>query len=360
MFSRFTLAACVVAACACSAPEPPRPSLQDAPTHLRYTAALSEFGLDKVALGQDWLAEAERALTSPIEAKTPFVESGVFPADRPTAVGYKLDLVRGRRLAIDLTFESNEPGRLFVDLFEIQEGRPPRRVGGAEPGELSFEHDVRATGTYVLRLQPELLRFGRYTISPRTLASYIFPIPDRSLNAVQSGFGAPRDGGARDHHGIDIFAPRGTPVVAIADGIVSTDETPRGGRVIWLRDRRLGRNLYYAHLHDWAVEAGASVRAGDVIGYVGNTGNARTTPPHLHFGIYERGPTDPAPFLWRDDPAPRPLTGSLDPLGLRLTDNSRVLALERAGYRVLRPDGSLETMSSAALNGEPGLETRRQ
>ncbi len=334
---------------ACGAPEPPRPSLQDAPTHERYTAALSEFGLDKVALGQDWLAAAGRALSEPFEAKTPFSESGFFPGDRPTAVGYRLELIRGRRLAIDLTFESNEPGRLFVDLFELREGRPPRRVGGAEPGALSFEYDVRWSGPHVLRLQPELLRYGRYTITPRTLASFIFPIPGRSLNAVQSGFGAPRDGGARDHHGIDIFAPRGTPVVAIAEGYVRVDETPRGGRVIWLREARLGRNLYYAHLHDWAVEGGAYVRPGDVIGYVGNTGNARTTPPHLHFGIYDRGPTDPAPFLWRDDPSPARISVSLDPLGQWLPDQARVMTARRTDYRVLRPDGTFALLAPRDL-----------
>lgn len=350
MFSRLSgvLTAAAVVAVGCGQPEPPRPSLQDAPTHERYTSALSEFGLDKVALGQDWLSEATRALSEPLTITSPYVESGFFPGDRPTAVGYQLELVRGRRLSIDLTFESAEAGRLFVDLFEVREGRPPRRVGGAAPDQLSFEYDVRWTGPHVLRLQPELLRFGKYTVTQRTLATFIFPIPDRSLNAVQSGFGAPRDGGARDHHGIDIFAPRGTPVIAIADGTVRTDETPRGGRVIWLRESRLGRNLYYAHLHDWAVTDGTVVRSGDVIGYVGNTGNARTTPPHLHFGIYERGPTDPAPFLWRDDPRPPRLTLSLDPLGTWV-DRARVMAVQRGQYRLLLEDGTYALVSARDL-----------
>lgn len=349
MFRDQIVALAAACACACSSPPLPRPSLQDAPTHERYTSALSEFGLDKVALGQDWLTAASRALTEPFQAKTPFIESGFFPGDHPTAVGYRLDLVRGRRLAIDLTFESNEPGRLFVDLFELRDDRPPRRVGGAEPGALSFEHDVRWTGPYVLRLQPELLRFGKYTITQRTLASFIFPLPGRSITAVSSGFGDPRDGGARDHHGIDIFAPRGTPVVAIADGYVQVDETPRGGRVIWLRESRLGRNLYYAHLDGWAVRQGDFVRAGDVIGYVGNTGNARTTPPHLHFGIYERGPTDPAPFLWRDDPLPARIAVSLDLIGQRLPDATRIMAARRTDYRVLRPDGSFAFVAPKQL-----------
>ena len=360
--------ACVGAAMAmvaCSAPPPPRPSLQDAPTHERYTAALSEFGLDRVALGQDWLAAAALALSQPLATTTPFAEEGHLSPERPTAVGYRIDLTRGRRLAIDVAYTTPEPGRLFVELFERRAGQPPRRVGGAEPGQTSFEYDVRWTGPHVLRLQPELLRGGRYSISQRTLASYIFPLKDRSIAAVTSGFGAPRDGGARDHHGIDIFAPRGTPVIAITDGVVRADETPRGGRVIWLRDGRVGRNLYYAHLHDWAVESGTAVRVGDVIGYVGNTGNARTTPPHLHFGIYDRGPSDPAPYLYRDDPVPPRVTAPLDLLGdwMRVARPSarlrpvhalatgdlrplprdvevRVVAARRGDYRVWLRDGT--------------------
>jgi hypothetical protein len=255
---------------------------------------------------------------------------------------------------------------------------------------------VRRTGAHVLRLQPELLRGGRYSISMRTLASYQFPLKDRSLGGVSSGFGDPRDGGARDHHGIDIFAPRGTPVLAGAEGVVRVDETPVGGRVIWLRDARAGRNLYYAHLHDWAVTSGARVRAGDVIGYVGNTGNARTTPPHLHFGIYDRGPSDPAPYLYRDDPAPPPVTAPVEPLGdwmrvarasvrlrpvhappvtgpaLTRNEEVRVMAARRGDYRVWLRDGTagllrpqdlrtLDPPSPPATAGQvlgPGTEDR--
>jgi murein DD-endopeptidase MepM/ murein hydrolase activator NlpD len=346
IFTWIVCAAIVLTTVACGTPLAPRPSLKDAPTHERYTAALSEFGLDNVALGRDWLAAASLALTQPIAASTPFAETGHLTAERPIAVGYRIDLARGRRLAIDVVFDTPEPGRLFVDLFELREGQSPRRVGGAEPGATSFEHDVRWSGPHVLRLQPELLRGGRYSISQRTLASYIFPLRERSLSGVSSGFGAPRDAGARDHHGIDIFAPRGTPVIAIADGTARTDETPRGGRVIWLHDPRRGRNLYYAHLHDWAVESGAQVRAGDVIGYVGNTGNAKTTPPHLHFGIYERGPADPAPYLNRDDPAPARVTAPVEPLGdwMRVKSTNaevRVMAARRGEYRVRFKDGAV-------------------
>jgi SH3-like domain-containing protein len=114
---------------------------------------------------------------------------------------------------------------------------------------------------------------------------------------IGSGFGDARDGGRRSHHGIDIFAPRGTPVVAAAPGTVHrVEETPVGGKVVWMRDT-LGNRLYYAHLDSQHVSAGTEVEMGDTLGFVGNTGNARTTPPHLHFGVYSRGPVDPYWFV---------------------------------------------------------------
>jgi hypothetical protein len=125
-----------------------------------------------------------------------------------------------------------------------------------------------------------------------------FPVAGRSIADVGSIFGDPRDGGARDHHGIDIFAPRGTPVVAATAGTVSrVEETSRGGRVVWLRDARRSQSIYYAHLDSQVVTNGERVEPGDTLGLVGNTGNARTTPPHLHFGVYSRGPQDPVPFV---------------------------------------------------------------
>jgi len=99
---------------------------------------------------------------------------------------------------------------------------------------------------------------------------------------------------------VDIFAPRGTPVIAAAEGYVSrVDTTAVGGRVIWLRDNQRNASLYYAHLQEILIRDDARVRPGDTIGLVGNTGNARTTPPHLHFGVYLRGegPFDPWDFL---------------------------------------------------------------
>jgi hypothetical protein len=121
--------------------------------------------------------------------------------------------------------------------------------------------------------------------------------------------------------------------VAARDGIVrSTRPNRLGGNVVWLRDD-LGRGLYYAHLERHAVRRGQAVRAGDTIGFVGNSGNARTTPPHLHFGVYQRGSFDPYPALRPLAGGPQPFLGAADMIGAAVRAN-------RAGTRVVdRPDG---------------------
>lgn len=94
----------------------------------------------------------------------------------------------------------------------------------------------------------------------------------------------------RKHEGIDIFAPRGTPVQSATEGIVMrVGENRLGGQVVWVLGPG-GQRHYYAHLDRFSdVRTGMRVEAGRVLGYVGNTGNAITTPPHLHYGIYETG-----------------------------------------------------------------------
>ena len=93
------------------------------------------------------------------------------------------------------------------------------------------------------------------------------------------------------HHGEDIFAPLGAPLLAVADGtIFSVGWNDRGGYRLWLRDRQ-GNQFYYAHLSAFSPLAvdGNEVKAGDVIGFVGNTGDAQSTPYHLHFEIHPVG-----------------------------------------------------------------------
>lgn len=101
---------------------------------------------------------------------------------------------------------------------------------------------------------------------------------------------------------VDLFAPDGTPVLACVDGFAYVQGwLDKGGWTVWLEGDN-GLDFYYAHLR--AERIGGRVKAGDVIGYVSNTGNAATTPPHLHLAIMTRG-TEPiggggnvAPWEW--------------------------------------------------------------
>lgn len=129
-------------------------------------------------------------------------------------------------------------------------------------------------------------------------ASKVFPVAGKS-SIIGSFWGAVRDGGKRKHEGIDIFAKKGTPVVAIAEGVVlDVGNTPRGGKTVWLRSLNDDFAYYYAHLDKQLVQPGQYVKKGDRLGTVGNTGNAKLTPPHLHFGIYTySGAVNPLPIV---------------------------------------------------------------
>jgi murein DD-endopeptidase MepM/ murein hydrolase activator NlpD len=132
-----------------------------------------------------------------------------------------------------------------------------------------------------------------------TGSDYVFPVHGDGYGYIDD-YGAPR-AGTGWHHGIDIFAPIGTPLVAVADGVVSkVGVNALGGNRLWLTDEA-GNAYYYAHLSAYSPRAvnGARVRAGEVLGFVGNTGQAITTPPHLHFEIHPGGldSINPYPYL---------------------------------------------------------------
>lgn len=135
------------------------------------------------------------------------------------------------------------------------------------------------------------------------------PVPVDGVTArrIADTFGAPR-GRDRTHAGIDIFARRGTPVRSVGDGVVvDVREGGLGGRQVWVLGPARER-YYYAHLEGWrdGLVRGELVTAGTVLGYVGDSGNAKGTPPHLHWGIYGAdGAYDPLPLLRAWTPAPR-------------------------------------------------------
>ncbi|MEO5984391.1 MAG: M23 family metallopeptidase [Ferruginibacter sp.] len=125
-----------------------------------------------------------------------------------------------------------------------------------------------------------------------------FPVAGTQSN-VGSVWGDERDGGRRKHEGIDIFAAKGTAVVAISDGVIKfAGNDDIGGRTVTLQPDDYEWEAYYAHLDVQYVSTGERVKKGQLLGTVGNSGNAQTTPAHLHFGIYtDNGAVDPLPYV---------------------------------------------------------------
>lgn len=175
---------------------------------------------------------------------------------------------------------------------------PPITVAPASPVAPSAP---AAPPAAPVRPTPHLLPGTPPTTTPVTsgVQGNVFPVV--GTFAYSDDYGAPR-AGTGWHHGTDVFAPTATPVVAVADGRLSkVGWNTLGGNRLWLTDAG-GTAYYYAHLSAYsstAVEGGV-VRAGEVIGYVGNTGQAATTPPHLHFEIHPGGEAAPSvnPFAF--------------------------------------------------------------
>jgi len=360
----------------CRQIETVRELLRDPTPHQEYLLGLWNADLASSALGQDWILAAGEALANPLLVEAPYQEAGFFPPEEAPSRGYRFPLLRGQRLVLTVTLETPAPARVFVDLFRA----PPDTLRGPVPvmsGEAGVEmvYEPRRSGEYVLRVQPELLRGGRFVVTIESGPALEFPVADRTTRSIGSRFGDSRAAGRRVHHGVDVFAPRGTPVLAAAEAYVSrVDTTPVGGRVIWLRDSARNASLYYAHLDEPLVRQGARVMPGDTIGLVGNTGNAITTPPHLHFGLYVRGegPIDPWDYLYRSPVEMVPVEVELADLGkwvrvvrdgvhLRegpslqgrvLVELPRDAALRVYGgvgtwYRVRLPDGTAGFVSSS-------------
>lgn len=344
-------------------PEPYRPTDEwDA-----YRHGLEVADLAGTALGEDWLDAADAALESPVVVELPYQEHGVFDPAVPRAEGYRFAVRRGQRVRVRVQLQDEaRPTRLFLDLFRLPEDEEERRahVATAPAGERRLAFEPRQDGHYVLTLQPELLRGGRFDLAISLEASLEFPVEGADMTSVWSAFGVPRDGGRRSHHGVDIFAPRGTPVVAATRALVREVEVrERGGKVIWLHDPERGLHLYYAHLDAQDVEEGTWVEQGQAIGRVGNTGNAITTPPHLHFGIYARGagPIDPDPFL-------RPASGALARLtvspesagGWAVTGAATVVRRGKAGdeevVRELQPGSRLRIWAATGSHYRVSLD----
>ena len=248
-----------------------------------------------------WEEQADKALKDSLEIELPYREAGVFKPRNFAIYSYQTYLMPGEVIQLK-TATDTASTLIFSELYKKAERSGEfSKITSGDPGSKNLNFEIEEKGLYKIVVQPEIEANSPFQISIQKSPAYLFPVIEGENSDIGSYWGDIRDGGKRDHKGIDIFANKGTPVVAATDGRIRfTGEKGLGGKQVWLRDRKRSQSLYYAHLD--SIKPGLnSVKAGDTLGFVGNTGNARTTPPHLHFGIYKSnlGAVDPLGFVYR-------------------------------------------------------------
>jgi murein DD-endopeptidase MepM/ murein hydrolase activator NlpD len=265
--------------------------------HDRYAVSLKWGQAAGSDAARAWLEAAETAVASPIRLNRSHY-TFQFDADVPAAGAVAITLRRGQRYVVETQFDGAIREPVFIDVLRL-EGAAAASVANVTETGGPIDVEIDADGEYIVRVQPALHAEADVTLTLRVEPTLRVPVEKATRRSIGSLYGDPRDGGRRDHHGVDIFARRGTPVVAAAGGIVTRVGTNGlGGNVVWIARPMRGEVHYYAHLDRQLVTVGTRVEKGDVIGVVGNTGNARSTPPHLHFGIYTSGgPVDPLPYI---------------------------------------------------------------
>ncbi|MCC9138375.1 peptidoglycan DD-metalloendopeptidase family protein [Pontibacter silvestris] len=286
----------------------------------QYLSSLKSAKLDHTELGRSWIEAGQDALQDSLTVTLPFKETGYIAAEEPKAASYRFKAERGQKVVVNLETRSRNEGKVFMDMFEVlaTQGKEPKLVAYTDTASNTIEYEIDDELMHLLRIQPELLQSVQYTITIKSQPVLAFPVLGKSSRNIASIWGDPRDAGARRHEGIDIFATRGTPAIASVAGYVSrVQETPRGGKVVWLSDTKHHQSLYYAHLDKQLVQAGQHVNIGDTLGLIGNTGNAITTNPHLHFGIYRygQGATNPYPYVHEPSQTPSTIKSDLSTLG---------------------------------------------
>lgn len=211
--------------------------------------------------------------------------------------------------------------------------KPVKKAVARKTGGTVRRAPVRGRGPSKMR--PRTRPAGRYAVPipaapPPDTGQLVLPIETLDATDLKDSFRAPRIG--HIHHAIDIMQPRGTPVHAVADGVIAKMAAEgAGGTTLYQFDEQGQYCYYYAHLNAYAegIAEQQTVHRGDVIGFVGSTGNAPADAPHLHFTILRLGadrqlgkavPVNPYPVLRSVLERPRALPALEPELGPRATD----------------------------------------
>lgn len=311
--------------------------------HQQYERKLISAGLNQNVMGAQWINKSNSLLQNTAIVKLPYKETGYFAADKIEGASFKFSLQQGQLLTIKLTKQSINNFSIYMDLWEQKENGEFKNIAYAD-----------------------------------SIGSNL------QLEAKRSFFGVGRDNDTRKHEGIDIFSSFRTPVLAVANGTVTrVNENNLGGKVVWLRPSGKDYTLYYAHLDEQIATTGQEVVVGDTLGLMGNTGNAKTTPPHLHFGVYTSGgAVDPLPFVDPLIPALPKINTDISKLNLTMRTSAkqssisenqqltnpeslaqhtivRILAASGNQYKIELPNGKFGYISSKSLTEAKSIDTRK-
>jgi peptidoglycan LD-endopeptidase LytH len=285
-------AAAVLLAAGSSTPSPPQ-----GPLPIHAAAGIPAPQLTASA-GERWISATRVALDEATPVRMPYAEFGRIGSSG--AAAFAFDALSGQTLELTLDRGGGLSAPLYVEVFRVVDvlGRGlHERLTALRPSASSLRTRLPSDGTYHVLVQTDGSGSGDYGLTLELGAALPFPVVGAEVGSIRSLFGASRDDGRRHHEGVDIFVRRLTPVLAVAAGRAMPRQDALGGNTVWLNTP--GTSYYYAHLDRIAVKDQQRVKVGDVLGYVGNTGNAGGMPSHLHFGVYRWGkdPIDPLPLL---------------------------------------------------------------
>jgi murein DD-endopeptidase MepM/ murein hydrolase activator NlpD len=267
------------------------------------------------------------------------VDHGGFPAGTTVEIGYAETNVSADAVKTLVTPAPTPVGKPAAPARPSATSKPSKLPKAPEPGVFP-----RVPRTRIPKVDVQLTPQG-----------YVFPVYGNS--SYTNTFGANR-AVVGWHHGEDIFAALGAPVLAVADGVVFSVGWNRiGGWRLWLVDRQ-GNQFYYAHLSAFSPAAvnGARVRAGTVLGFVGNTGDAQGTPYHLHFEIH---PVELLPYGYDGVIPPFPWLEAVRRLqDVKFSDAGAWLPGKGDRGRVLAPQPGAILVQMSDISTASGLDPR--
>jgi murein DD-endopeptidase MepM/ murein hydrolase activator NlpD len=327
----------------------------DKTLHEKYGERIRKAGLDNTNLGIAWFKAADQGLRQPTTITLPYRETGFFQDNLPRSAGLKFNIRQGEKINVSI-ITVPDTMVVFTELWSAIAGKPLKLISAADSSGKTLQYEAESDVSLILRIQSELLASVEYTASITTSPSLAFPVPLKEQPRVSSFWGADRDGGIRKHEGVDIFAKKRTPLIAAADGrVMRVNENNLGGKVVFIRPHDKNYTLYYAHLDSQLVVPGQEVKTGDIIGLMGNTGNAKTTPPHLHFGIYASGgAVDPFPFINHERPAIAEVKAGKNMLNqfARVEENTPVYSTASAKSSVIRKSSASDLVKVNAATAD--------